>query len=274
MRRVLDPVPGYYPAAVAPELFQKVQDQQQAGEAPKIALGGTVKSLLTGLAKCPSCGSTMTRVVKGKKGGLPGLVCTKARIGAGCEYVGVPQEQVEDANKTNFDFIAGTMPSGNEAIDAELEKAETALEVLREGIVNILEATSKNPSASLLEKLTELEAAKGEVEAEASRLARQASTMAANAVEKRMSELGAVLLAEPPDVAKANALLKQSLNSVTVDYATEASALRAKQGGETRVVYAWPKAAYGVPDVWRKTARPSRKLSAKPHSPRSRASGL
>lgn len=242
-RKALDPIPDYYPAAVDADTFNRVQAQGMAGRAPKEQNGEAIKSLLAGLAKCPSCGSSMTRVQKGpKKGGKPRLVCTKAKGAAGCERVRVPQEAVEQALIENIDFIAGTMPSGNETIDLELERANATLGGIEDQISNLIDAIAQNPAPSLLERLNTLEAEKQRAEEEVNRLARQASTMAADVVQRRMAELRTVLAAEPIDVGKANALLRQSLNAVTVDYNTGMLRFAWKQGGETSLFYGWPHA--------------------------------
>src|SRR4051794_40960080 len=70
-RRVpAEPVMGYFPVVVDPEVHARVQASRLAGRAPGTRTGhAETASLLAGLASCPWCGATMTRVSKGKKGG-------------------------------------------------------------------------------------------------------------------------------------------------------------------------------------------------------------
>ncbi len=71
-RLPLEPVTGYYPAIVDPETYETVQTLSAVrGSARGRHSGKEVRSILAGLAKCPKCGSTMTRVTKGKRGGAP-----------------------------------------------------------------------------------------------------------------------------------------------------------------------------------------------------------
>lgn len=241
VRRALPPIEGYYPAAVDPETFHAVQAATADGVAPKSRSEKGVQSLLAGLARCPSCGSTMTRVQKGPKGGRPRFVCVKAKAGAGCAYVGIPQDVIEWALVANAEYLAGTMPTGDENIDADMQRAEATLGGIEDGISNLIDAITVNPMPSLLDRLTALEEERRRVQAEISEIAERGTTMTAASVERRMAELCEVLQAEPVDVPKANALLRQSARSIVIDYMTGSLHVEWKQGGESRVTFAMPR---------------------------------
>ena len=62
------------------ELYQRVQAQRMGGHQARTRTGSAeTVSLVAGLAECPACGGTMTRVYKGKGGGRPRLVCVRAK---------------------------------------------------------------------------------------------------------------------------------------------------------------------------------------------------
>lgn len=241
VRRALPPIEGYYPAAVDPEAFHAVQAATADGAAPKSRSEKGVQSLIAGLARCPSCGSTMTRVQKGPKGGRPRFVCVKAKAGAGCAYVGIPQDAIEAALVANAEYLAGTMPTGDEDIDADMLRAEATLGGIEDGISNLIDAITVNPMPSLLDRLTGLEEERRRVQAEISEIAERGTTMTAASVERRMAELCGVLQAEPVDLPKANALLRQSARGIVIDYMTGSLRVEWKQGGESRVVFAMPR---------------------------------
>ncbi|HYI82387.1 MAG TPA: recombinase family protein, partial [Acetobacteraceae bacterium] len=106
-----EPIEGYFPAVVDPEVHARVQASRLGRRAPATRSGHAQSvSLLAGLAVCPWCGATMTRVVKGKKGGKPRLTCVRSKLGA-CRMPSVPQHEAEDT----LIYWAGTLsrvPSG------------------------------------------------------------------------------------------------------------------------------------------------------------------
>lgn len=239
-RRALDPIPGYYPAAVTEETFRKVEALQQA-TSPRTKGSAPLRSLLAGLAKCPACGSTMTRVQKGgKKGGVPYLVCTKAKAKAGCEHVSVKQDRVEAALLDNLPFIVATMPSGDPELDSRLQEAEASLAGLHDMIDNVLDSISRRPSPILSDRLAELEQAKEEQEREIVAIIRRMEDQSSGVMEKRAEALLQAVEQEPLDVAGINASLRQLFDSVTVDYRTGSLEMNWKQGGQTTVAYDWP----------------------------------
>ena len=100
------PIHDYFPAVVQEGVFQDVQAQRVGGQ--HLARQGgkhPIASIFAGLAECPICHSTMTRVWKGPKGGQARLVCTRAKTGAGCEYHGVHVEQAELAMVNNASWV-------------------------------------------------------------------------------------------------------------------------------------------------------------------------
>ncbi|HZO21696.1 MAG TPA: recombinase family protein, partial [Steroidobacteraceae bacterium] len=92
------PIPGYYPRVVDDETFERAQTLLTARA--HTVRQTNVRNLVGGLARCPKCGATMTRVTKGSKpskAGHPKLVCVTAKAGAGCKYHAVVAPDVERA---------------------------------------------------------------------------------------------------------------------------------------------------------------------------------
>ncbi|MCO1460191.1 recombinase family protein [Burkholderia multivorans] len=238
VRVPLEKVPGYFPAVIPEEVFARVQ--AQLGPAPKHR-GTVVSNLIAGLARCPHCGSTMTRVTKGPNGGRPKLVCTKAKAGAGCQYHAVTLDNVEEAIVANASYITGNVPSGREGLDDELDAAEVSIAATHEEIENLLSVLASAPSAAVAQRVQDLEVALEALRNERDNLADQLVAANGPLLGKRVRDLRVALEASPLDRAKANAALRLLLSSVTVDYERGKLVLGWKHGGESEVVYAMPR---------------------------------
>lgn len=119
-----EPVDGYFPAIITEAMFAEVQALRTAKGAPQRGRHASrpVTHVLAGLATCPCCGSTMTRVQKGKRS-RPAYVCSRAKAGGGCVYRSLPCDVVEQA-------ILGGLPARLEdfdgaGLDLDLEDALT-----------------------------------------------------------------------------------------------------------------------------------------------------
>ncbi|RQZ94330.1 recombinase family protein [Burkholderia cenocepacia] len=243
VRVPLEKVPGYFPVVIPEEVFARAQAQLSGGSgaAPKHR-GAVVSNLIAGLARCPLCGSTMTRVMKGAapKGGRPKLICTKAKAGAGCQYHAVPLENVETAIAENASYITGNVPSGREGLDTELESVEVRIGATRDEIENLIQALAAAPSTAIAERVRDLEVSLEALQSERDSLADQLVSANGPLLAKRVDDLRVTLETDPMDRAKANAALRLLLSSVTVDYGRGKLRLEWKHGGETEVVYAMP----------------------------------
>ena len=151
-RRPEPSLPNYYPAVIDLETFTKVQAMRAGSKRQPSAKTGSITYVVAGLAKCGLCGATMTRVMKGRKGGRPKLVCTRAKAGAGCEYRAVSLEAVEDTITANMAFLAGTAPSGSDDLDEAWESLETAQAATEDQIENLINAIAAGSSSPALKE--------------------------------------------------------------------------------------------------------------------------
>ncbi len=249
------PIHGYFPAVVQEGVFQDVQAQRLGGQHPA-RQGGKhpIASIFAGLAECPLCGGTMTRVWKGRKGGKARLVCAKAKTGAGCDYHGVHVEQAERALVENASWLEAHAPGGDGDLDVEVEQHRTSLEVLDDHIGNLLEAIAGGASGPAINaRLADLENAKEDMERRLADLETQQSAETGKLVERRLSDLHDALTLrsfeewQPDDRRLINACMRQVLKSVVVDYRSGYLELQWKHGGTSSVFYAFPKdAAYSA----------------------------
>jgi DNA invertase Pin-like site-specific DNA recombinase len=228
------PIAGYYPAAIDRELWDRAQSMLGAGRTRQ-AVAGRVQNILGGLAKCPICGGSMTRVAKGVRS-KPKLVCASAKAGGwtGCTYVSVGLDAITAAL---VHTAAQPWPSRTEGLDDALRDAEAGLEATLEQIDNVSEAIARRPSSALESKLAALETARDNAQAELSRLQVQASQTETRLLKKREARYRAALSAVPLDVAAANATLKECLHKVVVDHTAGVLRLHWKHNGETSADY-------------------------------------
>ena len=233
-------VPDYYPRVIEQNVWNRVQNLVQS-TSPLRGRHTEVKSLFAGLARCPKCGGTMTRVYKGKapKGGVY-LACAGAKEGHGCEYRAVRYEPVEAALLRDADRVLTEAPSGDTGIDKVVADTESLLLHLHDQAEHVLDAIAQHGiSPALSKRLLEVEQQMDAAREEHDALLQQQADASELLVKRKIADLKAVLRKKPLNRAAANALLRQLFKGVVVDYTgkTQTLTLHWKQGGESTVVY-------------------------------------
>ena len=233
----------YYPPVVSKATFTRVQSllRSRTPLRGRHASNGVVRNLFSGLARCPKCGGTFTRVYKGKapKGGAY-LACALAKTGGGCTYHAVRYESVEAAFLRDADRVLNEVPAGDPGvIDAAVTEAEAAILYVEEQCQNLLDAIQTGGSSALTERLKATEKELTELQKDYQELLIQQEDAAGPLLARKVSELHAILRRKPLDRAAASALLRQLFSGIVVDYTGETRALTLhwKQGGESIVAY-------------------------------------
>jgi DNA invertase Pin-like site-specific DNA recombinase len=241
-RKPLDPIPGYYPAVIDKATFTRVQSLLRS-RTPLRGRHSEVRNLFSALARCPACGETMTRVYKGAppKGGAY-LACARAKVGGGCKYHAVRYDVVEAAFLRDASAILNEIPAGDSGeLDAAVDNVDAALLHLDAQRENLLDAIQhKGQSGALVERLKKVELEIETLRKEHEDLLIQQADSAGPIVNRKASDLKAVLRKKPLDRAAANSLLRQLFSKAVVDYTgkTHTLELHWKHGGEpTLVVY-------------------------------------
>lgn len=248
-RKPLEPIKGYYPQIISEEDFNRVKSMK-AGKTPRQRAGSTamIQSILAGLAVCPLCGSTMTRVMKGdpKKAGQPKLICTKAKTGRGCTYHGVPQDNVETAIRENIAELLGNIPSNAADLHQQWQDIQDNLEATESALEATLQAVQHKPLKSLLDRLEALERERESFKEQALQVADQIANASNLVMQKRVGEAANIFKEKPLDVPKANAALRTLFDKVTIDWQSGILVFHWKHQGTTEVTYAMPKEAVPV----------------------------
>lgn len=248
-RKVRNPavtVDKHFPAVVSVADWTRVQEMRDVGAsggrsraAPRTA--APLQNILAGLARCPLCSGTMTRVSKGPTGGSPYLVCAAAKAGARCKYRSVRMEDVEACVMREIGSLLADAPLGDPDIDSQLRAIEDELTLARERAENVTAAIAeRGMTGALGSRLRLLEKAIGQLET------KQAATLSkiegAPLLVMQVEALRKETTAAKLDRRKVNALFRQLLRAVVIDYATADLEFQWKHGGVSRVSYGMPPA--------------------------------
>ncbi|WP_421761657.1 recombinase family protein [Devosia sp.] len=232
-------IEGYFPAIIDTDTFATLTARLDGKRAPYVRRGQAITNPLAGIARCGLCGSSMTQVAKGNRS-RPVLVCSRAKVGAGCSYHSVPVEEIWAALHSHP--IAGTAPKGNTETQAAWERLEAARHGTVDHVTNLTKAIAEGGhSVALMDALAEAERELAGIEASARALADRARVETAKSVERRLGALQAALDNKETSAAALNTVLRENLSSVTVFPADPVNSTAASiaflwlQGGQSSV---------------------------------------
>jgi DNA invertase Pin-like site-specific DNA recombinase len=234
IRTPQETIEDYYPRVIDDETFQRAQTL--AASRRGTVRSRSIASITAGIAKCPKCGSTMTRVMKGKRGGAPKLVCARAKAGAGCKYHLVKLLDIERAFTRNAAQLHRP-PITENSLASDIDAADEELYQLGKQIEAIVDAIERKPSLALSQRLEERETQAVAVKTVLEQLRARAADSESRVVKHRAKRLADVLKAEPLAVSAANAAMRECIESVTVDYERGDLRLAWRHGPVTEINY-------------------------------------
>lgn len=220
LRRPLEPLEGYFPAVVHQETYHAVQALRQALGAPQRGrhAHAPVSNVLAGLAACPRCGSTMTRVTKGARS-RPAFVCTRAKSGAGCAYKGVRCDVIEAALYLSLPGALRGLEgaAGREAgLDAEAAAAQERVDALENALedldYNLAQAQSPAAMRRLERLVDQLSANLEEARADLKRLQERQRFATGLTVQARVAK--ALEALQPAEGGRSTAAVNLALRSL------------------------------------------------------------
>jgi DNA invertase Pin-like site-specific DNA recombinase len=222
-RKPLDPIEAYYPAAIPLEVWKRAQALLKTSGKTKTRPGSVV-NMLAGLARCPGCGATMTRVVKGERS-KPRLICVRAKAGARdldgsdfCTYRSVPLDLVEWALVTNAEMFARAVPARDANLQQQIDDLDRAWTEASQDLSNLVNVLARQPSTAIERKVRELETECERMRTDLEGLKARAAQSESKLVARRAERLTAALQRSPLDKAACNAALRECFASATVDY--------------------------------------------------------
>lgn len=255
VRKPLVPVRDYFPKIISDELRASVAAVRTEAVNPRRGrhARSEQKNILGGLARCPLCDGTMTRVVKGSgaKSGRPRLVCTRAKVGAGCRYKAVPQHEVEDGLLRNLDALCALddVPQPGSMV-GEIAVHRGRISEAEGRVQRITAAIADGPSSRALR--AELAAAENELDnlrIELRELAAVADVTDVRMLSRFADEIRAA--ARTDDVAALNAALRRLFGRVVPHWPSGYLVAVRKNGSSRAVRIAEPEPIDKVPPQWR-----------------------
>ena len=237
------PIPNYYPAAITGDEFERVQTLIKARTGT--VRSASVASIVAGLARCPKCGATMTRVNKGSdsKSGIPKLVCVKAKAGAGCDYHSVRLPSVENA-LIDAAATLGDPPAPDEDLTDSIKGVSGSIAELEAYIEALADQIERNPSAALSKRLAARESEVEKTRADLKALEQRAADSSSAVVKHRAARLRDCLRRlkqHPGEIAAANSALRECVESVVIDYPNRQLLLKWRHGVTSTLLYSWPE---------------------------------
>jgi len=245
IRDPMEPITGYYPAVVSVDDFERLNGSGSMAPAPRMrGKTGEVSSLLASLATCPLCGSTMTRVNKGRGNGVPYLVCTTAKSGGGCRYRQVRIDGVEEAIRERAsELFVSEMPAPDEALNVERDELEMQEHATLESIERLLDEIERGGSSrALRERLSLQEEALVEIRTSLAKAEEKIGGDVRLSVERRLRSLVEVLGRPDASPAAINNALRQTFSKCVVNYRTGCLEFHWRHSERpTELVFGWPE---------------------------------
>jgi DNA invertase Pin-like site-specific DNA recombinase len=243
------PVPGYFPAIIDEDTFQRAQALRLGTSSPlrgKHANREETRNLFGGLAKCSRCGESMVFIDKGARKGrrYAYLVCAHARVGAGCKYTAVPYASVEEAFLRDAPVLLDSVPTGKEdsALFTEIERIDAALLGSSDRLDALADAYARTRMEPLLKEMQAIKTERDELQKHRDALVRKAGAVACPLASKRLRELEEALKTESMDRRKVNTLMRMVFEGFTVDPDTCGAYFAWKMGGTSAwVSFGFPK---------------------------------
>lgn len=249
-RRVLEePIEGAFPRVISEEdwlAVRAIKDGTSPSSRGRPAKNG-IKNLFAGLAKCPDCGATMTRVFKGKNGGKPKLVCTMSKLGkAGHPYVSVSQDDVEVAFSDNWQSLLADVPAGepDEHLNRIVDDLDGSIRAKEDHLADVSDELLKRRSNAALRQARRLEEELRTLRAQLGEVEERREMSDRGLIATRLKALADAVEDEenPMDTARVNAALKVLFTGVIVDHHRGFLAFQWRQGGTTELFYRWVEA--------------------------------
>lgn len=156
-----DPIDGYFPAVIDEQTFYRSQAAFRSRATSNVrSPAGKSRNLMSGLARCGSCGGGMHYIDKGwRRGGLPYLQCGSSRLNGGCQNrMRYRYRTAEVALIVVSRQALAIGPSARESDDVyALEARRNDLEARLGRLLDMAEAGSE-PGKALGDRINSLEA--------------------------------------------------------------------------------------------------------------------
>ena len=186
------PIKDYYPRVISNSDFYQAQELRESRATVRGRKGNKLTNLFQGIIYCNKCSNSMNIINKGKKSSGKSLVCSAAKVSAGCDYVTWHYETVEQSilaaiRNLDFSLLLNTSQT-NDAIGEYKKSLVTTGGELKENkkrIDNLIDAIAEfGINEALNAKLLELEEEKSTLESTLKKI----NTQLASSRQKKQSK--------------------------------------------------------------------------------------
>jgi DNA invertase Pin-like site-specific DNA recombinase len=215
-RRIpLDAIPGYWPAVVDPELFQRVWSCSAAAAPKGRNAHRAPASIFAGVLRCSHCAGSVVRVAKGPH---VYLVCSRAHAKAGCKYQAVRYADVVSTVTVNAASICDGAPRGAQTseLEEEIRNLDEALYQLRLEAEDLVDELARTRSEAVRNRLREKERVIEECERASRDLSARREILSDALIVKRLAGLREALEAKPINIAATNKALKGAVERIVL----------------------------------------------------------
>jgi DNA invertase Pin-like site-specific DNA recombinase len=242
IRKPEEKVQGYYPAIVSLDAWGDVQALKGGRTRnPQRGRHQTITNVLGGFGICAECGETMTKVNKGR--GWQYLVCSRAKVGAGCEYRTSVYSDIEEAVLSRLPDYLKEIPVGDTAenVDTQIENAEASIDELWDEVTNLSDELASRRSPAVSERLRKAEAGLEAAKVILENLKKRRDELSSVYIQQRVQALQAAI-GEKSSAEKINVCLRMVFDRAVIDRGSGLIEFVWKQGGPSAVVpFAAPK---------------------------------
>jgi hypothetical protein len=216
----MKPVENLFPAAVAAELYWRV-NRRLSTRAPR---GRNAieppKAITAGIIFCATCGRAVTRVAKqSTRGHYIYLVCSRANMKAeGCDYKAVRYDNVEEALRNNARRLVKEAPRGKSAaaLDKQIDVLQASANEAENLIFEAAETYVHERTPALRRVLSNREKELKDIQKQLRDLRAQRDTLTATSVKDRLKEVERVLT-DGGDVIQTNRVLRDAIRRIVLD---------------------------------------------------------
>jgi DNA invertase Pin-like site-specific DNA recombinase len=240
VRKPLDPIPDYFPAAVDKVLYTKVQAMRSKSASPLRGKATAIHNIFGGLVRCGRCGGPMAMQQKGPRGSRA-MVCTKARYGVACKYTAVHYDTLEDSFLREASRILEFTPSSSTDFEGKMAEIQAGIDKLEERYKRIREhyETFGDHASSL--RMIELEKEIGEEQERRRVLSDTMEATTGQLVARRINELRKLLSVPEMDRTQTNASLRALFSGLSINPDSGTAILAWRHGGVSEFQFGFPK---------------------------------
>lgn len=231
------PVKNYWPMIVDRRTFERVQEKLRTQRPVRRPPGRQIRSLLAGLSRCAKCGAPMLWLAKRAS---PRFVCSRARVGAGCPYRGVPVSAVEQTLIRHAETLVAEIPEVDSTLSVQIAATESAIKASQDHLGDLALRLDDTPSKTLASRIQEEEAKCDRLEAELETLKTRAARSGARLVKENARKMRDALLwhaQDSSDLVGVNAALRECFDKITIDYEKQRLEMHWRHGPTSTLRY-------------------------------------